>query len=285
MTSPHEPTAPPQETREVGFGFPDFWSRAYAKFEKQFGAIRDLIGLGNTIIGEAENCANESVQNVICALTRATMAGASEAILLCGNGCGSGAMKIVRGMYESRWTAEYLRRHPEEVQDYLEFGKVILWRRLKWLSEYRPSGTFPVPKQVEDDYNQVKARFIDGRGNVRHRWSPKGIGAIARDIGREREYELPYAMACSIHHANFEGLLPHFNFEGELAAPQFPPSDSWVGEALLTAHANLYSAIGTLNEACKLDFQQRIDHAGQTFVQLWSKQNMTRPKDEIQEAE
>lgn len=252
------------------FGFEDYWPNIYARFEKQFRAIRDLIDIANMMIGEAENCAKGPVQGVVCALTRATMAGVSEALLLCGNGCGAGAMKIVRGIYESRWTAEYLRRHPDEVQDYLEFGKVIVWRRLKWLSEYRPSGTFPIPKQVEDDYDRVKARFKDRNGRLRNRWSQKDIGAIARDIDKENEYELPYAMACSIHHTNFEGLKTLFSFSGERATPNPPPSVLWVDDALCTAHTNLLFALDTINECCELDFQPQILEAEQRHANAWS---------------
>jgi len=54
------------------------------------------------------------------------MTGAGEVIVLCGNGCGAGAMKVVRGMYEAQWTAEYLRRNPNEVDDYLDFLKIML---------------------------------------------------------------------------------------------------------------------------------------------------------------
>jgi len=54
------------------------------------------------------------------------MTGACEVIVLCGHGCGAGAMKVVRGMYEAQWTAEYLRRNPNEVDDYLDFLKIML---------------------------------------------------------------------------------------------------------------------------------------------------------------
>lgn len=172
------------------FGFEDFWPKVHEQYRRQLEAIGNLIAFANEIIAPAENSADQPVKNVICALTRATMTGASEAIILCGNGCGPGAMKIVRGMYESRWTAEYLSRHSEEAVDYLEFGKITLWRRVKWAQDNRP-GLIPAEtaKQVEDEFNKVKERFKD-----LHRWSRKSIAAIAKEIGHNDEYELPYAM-------------------------------------------------------------------------------------------
>jgi Family of unknown function (DUF5677) len=44
-----------------------------------------------------------------------------EILLLCGNGYGTGAMKLVRGMYERAVTARYLHLHPEQVHDFLVY--------------------------------------------------------------------------------------------------------------------------------------------------------------------
>ena len=243
----------------------------YGKYKRQFDAVAELICLGDEMLKAAEESATEPVEKVICALTRATMTGASEAVILCGNGCGPGAMKIVRGMYESRWTAEYLRRHPEEVGDYLEFSKVLSWRRLHWLQENNPkeaSRRFPaeVAKQVEDDYNQAKARFTGAKGRVRSQWSVKSVREIAKDIGREKEYELPYSIACSIHHGNFEGVSTLFSSTGGAVSPDPPPS---VRQALVTAHTNLWFALSTLNDSCKLDFSHKLDTAQQAYTNVW----------------
>lgn len=264
-------------TRQAGpvFGFEDFWPEVAAEYQRGLNAIADLIRLGDEMVKAAEGSASESVEKVICALTRATMTGASEAVILCGNGCGSGAMKIVRGMYESRWTAEYLRRHPTEVEDYLEFEKVLSWRRIQLLQENdrKRAGRVPpnVVKQVEDDYKLAKARFTDPKGRVRLRWSKKSIREIAEDIGRGKEYEGPYSLACSIHHANFEGVSALFSATGGAVSPDPPPSMAWVRQALVTAHTNLLFALNTLCDSCKLDFSARLAAAQQAHAEAWKK--------------
>ena len=125
------------------FEFEDFWRKAYSRYGPELDAIANLIRLGDQMVKAADGSAAEPVRKVVCGLTRMTIAGAVEAVVLCGNGCGLGAMKIVRGMYESRWTAEYLRRHPEEVEDYLEFSKILRWRRLHWLEARRCQPDLP----------------------------------------------------------------------------------------------------------------------------------------------
>lgn len=261
--------------RKAFFGYQDYWTKVQHQFEKELGAIHELVVLGDEMIRKAENQATDSVQKVVCFLTRATMTGAIEALLLCGNGCGAGAMKIVRGMYESRWTAEYLRRHPNEVQDYLEFGKVIAWRRVRFSQEHFPGHiTEEVERQAEDKFNKIKGRFTGQNGRLRQQWSNRPLRGIAEDIGCAKEYELPYSLACSIHHANFEGLLAHFDFNHEEALPAPPPSEAWIDKALLAAHENLYSAIDTLDKCCNLGFRQQLDGAGQRYIDVWSKRNL-----------
>jgi len=245
------------------FGYEEFWPKVYAEFKQQFDAVGELLRLGDEMVKAAEDVATEPVKKVICALSRATITGACETLLLCGNGCGAGAMKIVRGMYESKWSAEYLRFHPDEADDYIEFSKVILWRRLKWVQEYDPTHVRVTPekmKTIEDDYNAVKDRFTDRRGNVRHRWHKKPIGTIAEEVGRKKEYDFPYAIACSIHHNNFEGLSALFALDdGGKAIPDPPPSSARVERSLIAAYTNLWFALSTLNDSCGLGFSQRLD--------------------------
>lgn len=114
-------------------------------------------------------------------------------------------------------------------------------------------------KRVEADYDAVKDRFTDRRGNVRHQWHKKPIAAIAEEVGRKRQYDLPYAIACSIHHNNFEGLSALFALDddGEVI-PNPLPSKVWVRTALSSAYTNLWFALKTLNDSCELDFCQRL---------------------------
>lgn len=174
-------------------------------------------------------------------------------------------MKIVRGMYESRWTAEYLRRNPKETGDYLEFSKVLVWRKLLWLQENDPAKACNMPKdaikQISGEYEKVKPRFTNKRGEVRWQWSEKSLRQMATEIGHKLEYELPYNQACSIHHGNFEGMAAHFLMDGDGMEFSAPPSTQWVGKALLAAQTNLWFALNTLNDCCRIGFDTQLESA------------------------
>lgn len=256
------------------FGFQEFWPKVREQYRCQLDAIVSLTQLAVAMLPVAEKNAAEPVEKLVYALTRFTLTGMVEVMLLCGNGCGAGAIKVVRGMYESKWTAEYLRRHPEEVQDYMDFSKVLKWRRYRWLRE-NPAGeqsqiTPEALKAAQDEYEAVKGRFTNKKGRVRDQWSKRGIKEMATEIGRKDEYDLPYSIACSIHHGNPEGLLTgvEMTAEGEVAF-NWPPSMEWVGEALLSGHANLLLALNTLNDACQLHFDNKLTAALERYVRAW----------------
>lgn len=264
----------PQEPR-VTFGFEEFWPVVQARHERQFGAVVELVGLANEMDAVAREIAVEPVQKVIYVLTRATTIGMNDVVLLCGNGCGTAAMKIGRGMFESSATAEYLRRNTAEVEDYIDFGRIVAWRRYQWMLSESPEDAKRMDadrtRTIEEEYNRVKARFSDAKGRTRNRWSIKTIREIAEDIGREKEYELPYSLSASIHHSNAEGLLAHIDYENGKLVFDAPPSLEWIPEALLMAHTNLLTAVDTLNDACNLGFTDKLKAAVESFHKAWKK--------------
>src|ERR1017187_7722009 len=123
-----------------------------------------------------------------------------ELLILAGNGAGVGAVKISRGMFESAVMAEYLRTNVSEVDDYFEYGRVLMWKRLQ---QYSDKFTPEKIKEVEGEYNRVRQRFTTKNGDVRNHWNKNSIRRMAAAIGREKQYELPYSIAASMHHGNY----------------------------------------------------------------------------------
>lgn len=267
--------------RQVTFGFEDFWPTANKEFEGQFGAISALVSLANQMLQAAEKKAAEPVEKIVYALTRVTVLGMNDVVLLCGNGCGTAAMKIVRGMFESSTMAEYLYRNPEEVEDYIDFGRILAWRRYKWVSAKRPEVAKRVSpeavNEIEDEYNRVRDRFTDSRGRVRNQWSTKPMGNMAEELGRREEYDLVYGLGSSLHHANAEGLSAGVSVENGEVVFDTPPSMAWLTEALVAGHTNQLAALRTLNHTCKLDFSDRLGKEEQNFRTVWDDSQRSLP--------
>jgi hypothetical protein len=178
-------------------------------------------------------------------------------------------MKIVRGMFETSILAEYLRRNPNEVSDYVDFGAVLAWRRLHTLKgEKRDKMTSEQVKRLEDEYDSVKARFTTN-GRERNNWTTKSLRKMAEELSRSESYNLVYGLACSLHHANFEGLLGYHEMKNGKLEMTGPPSLVWTGAALVAAHENLWIALKTLNDCCKLGFDTHVETASEEFQSLW----------------
>jgi hypothetical protein len=56
-------------------------------------------------------------------------------LLLCGNGYGISAEKLLRGMFERAVTLAYLHEHPSEEEKFRNYGKVSQHKLLKIVEE------------------------------------------------------------------------------------------------------------------------------------------------------
>lgn len=188
-----------QENDKGSFGFPDLWSQIRQDHSSLFTAIEQLDQLGDKAVASAEKKAPESPPPVVLMLCQATLLSLKELEILAGNGCGPGALKIARGMFESALFARYLAQHPKEISDYIEYLHILLWGHLrgmqKWLQKLSPKeasdrasfiivGIDPkvreemeaeiaanpgrdYTKEVEDRYNEAKVRFSRSGGRAR----------------------------------------------------------------------------------------------------------------------
>jgi len=253
----------------VSFGFEDFWPQASKEYADVFHVIARLIAVVNEALDAAEKKPRELLDLSVIALVRMTGFAMNDVMLLCGNGSGIGAMKIVRGMFETSILAEYLIHHPNEVADYVDFGAVLAWRRLHTLKgEKRNSMTPEQVKQLEDEYDSVKARFTTN-GRERNNWTTKSLRKLAEELGRSESYNLVYGLACSLHHANFEGLMGYHEMKDGKLEMIGPPSFAWIGAALVAAHEYLWRALKTLNDCCKLGFDAQVEATSEEFNNLW----------------
>jgi hypothetical protein len=258
----------------VSFGFEDFWPQASKEYADVFPVLSKLVDLMNELLAAADMKRNGELELSVSCLTRMTGFGMNDVMLLCGNGSGIGAMKIVRGMFETSLIAEYLRRNPSEVSDYVEFGPVLAWRRLQTLPEKElKSLTAEEVKELEGEYNSVRARFTNSKGKLRNQWTTKSFGQMSEELGRSDQYDLVYGVACSLHHANFEGLMGHCDRRDGKLKMDGPPSFAWTGAALIAAHTYLLFALDTLNECIQLGFDEKLKAASKDFDAVWTARN------------
>ena len=94
------------------FGVEKFWPLASERYADVFPVIQRLIDLMNEMLDAADKKRTGELELSIVCLTRMTGFAMNEVLILCGNGCGVGAMKIVRGMFETSLLAEHFKASP-----------------------------------------------------------------------------------------------------------------------------------------------------------------------------
>jgi uncharacterized protein DUF5677 len=249
------------DSEKMEFGFPEFAATVFAEYGPALRLAHAHSGLANEIFAALPSHLKRD-SAIIYMLVRMTTTGWVELLILVGNGAGLGAMKIARGMFESSLMAEYLRRVPEEIDDYVDYGPVLNYKRLK---QYFPA---ELNATIKQDYERAAARFINEKGRLRKSWNKYPISYMAAKVGWKERYELDYSIAASIHHGNFEAMVSHISRKEALDVDS-PPSLTWIKQALATGHVYLLQALDTLNELLKLGFDEKLRLAGEEFARVW----------------
>jgi hypothetical protein len=86
-------------------------------------------------------------------------------------------------------------------------------------------------------------------------------------VERAQQYKIPYSLAASIHHGNFEGMIAHLSGDEAEFFIESPPSLAWVKQALVSGHVYLLQALNTLNTYFDLGFD--LEAAGNEFEKVW----------------
>lgn len=251
----------------IEFGFRDFAPTLFAAYGPALRLAEAHSHFANEMLA-ALPAEIKIEQAVIYVLVRMTTTGWVELLTLVGNGAGLGAMKIGRGMFETAVMAEYLRQVPDEIDDYLEYGRILQFKRVKVSPQVVSAKQFA---ETEKEFDRVKPRFQDQNGRIRNQWNKHSIAYMAEKVGRKDQYELPYSLAVSIHHGNFEALAAHLSGNGSALDVDSPPSLEWIPQALVSGHVYLLQALDTLNDLLKLGFDERLRSAGEEFKQVWHK--------------
>jgi hypothetical protein len=214
------------------------------------------------------------LDRVIFGLGRVCTEDFQQAFLLCGNGFGIGAMQMVRGMYERLVTADYLIKHPEYVDDFLDFHFVQLRKGLSHLKlAYTDDElTKLVPnerqEQIEKDYQAVTR---EGRFQT-NSWTKFNVPDMAKqgERGLAEFYYYNYFRPTMFSHSTVSSLLARL-CENETGEPIFDNEGQrkHVREGLVGAHLLLLHVFDMQNEYFKLDLYEDIKTLEKDYVECW----------------
>jgi hypothetical protein len=191
------------------FGFPDQWAAFYKEHPKFVAGLETLAGTQKKVMKRIF-VPKSLPEKLIFFSGSVVMEDFSELWLLAGNGCGVGALKILRGLYERTVTAAYLSKFPDQAQRFWNY-KAVANRRLfntakdiygsEQLKEVDFNQIETAYQEVVQDYQQTLCEPCK-KSRVGFSWSKLSLPAMAKKAGYGLEHVYFHAYALPTQQAH-----------------------------------------------------------------------------------
>jgi hypothetical protein len=263
---------------EVTFGLPDEWE----SFKKRHGIFLDRFHNLKAVLKVAfvrtmTDC--EPLDRVIFFSGRLCAEEFSEILLLCGNGYGVAALKLVRGMYERAVTARYLNEHPEEVNNFFDFHWVSQHRLLKAIEETFGSDLLGNEKaeEVGENFRRVKGQFAVTdcaeceTTRTNYTWSKLDFVSMARKTGELGKLIVPaYYLPTKEAHSTIGAILSRLDPEDDGLVFDGGPQRKRADDALISAHNLILNTLELQRDYFKLiELEKPIETCYSDFMEIW----------------
>jgi uncharacterized protein DUF5677 len=272
----------------AAFGYEEEW-RAFGARNSEFLRRFPNIEIAIDAAFQRSWHSTELLDRTLYFLGRLAVEEFMEILLLCANGYGIGAQKLVRGMYERAVTARYLRDHPDEVENYLAFYKVAQHRFLRAVQSTMGNDVFSheQTKKIEREFEEVKDRFMIpdckscGTSRLNHTWSRRDIVSMARMSGALGDlivpaYYQPTREAHSTIGAIFSRLDPEAADRGGGLIFDGAAQRERADEALMTAHNILLDVMDLQKEYFNLkELETPLQSCFKDFMVIWGNEKKT----------
>ncbi|MBZ5678159.1 MAG: trypsin-like peptidase domain-containing protein [Acidobacteriia bacterium] len=242
-----------------------FQKRVRREYSDLFSAAASLAGIAESLLTTApQDPFQQTLRYFAASLTNSN----SAVVLLCENGHGVDAVKLVRAMFESQITIKYLVKHPAELRDYLDFDAVSRWRRQQFYRSKHPDqyASFPESKisTVEREFAKVRKRFRGWNGKVRDRWCRHPMPEMAKRAGLADMYSLFYGYASALQNLDPMGL--GMMIHGRSLDVQPAPTMAHIGIALEVGSMILLETLRDFSKACRVDNEDAFERVEENLA-------------------
>jgi hypothetical protein len=267
-----------RETPQVTFGLPEEWADFRGRHPVFLDRVANLFSACR-IAFDRTAYTSEPLDRAIYFSGRLCLEEFNEILLLCGNGYGVAALRLVRGMYERTVTARYLSKHPEETDNFFEFHWVSQHRLMKAIETTMGSALLGEEKtrEVEQHFRRVKERFmVTDCGECKstrlnYTWSKLDFVSMARDSGEIGQLIVPaYYLPTKEAHSTVGAILSRLDkgktgleFDG---GAQRKRAD----DALITAHNVILDNLALQEQHFKLNaLEKPLQTCRSDFIDIW----------------
>lgn len=252
------------------YGYPEEWNNfatTHLQFTRRFANIEKAIDIAFQKTYQTTG----PTERTLYFLGRLGVEEFLEVLLLCGNGYGIGAQKLIRGMYERAVTARYLFKHPEETDNYLHWHHVTNYKMFTVAQSGKSSRILSFkPEQIEKikaDFQAVKEQFMvpacqedceqcKNARRLNYTWAKADIVSMARENDDLEPMLIPaYYLPMREFHSTIGAVFSRLDAEAAEkdqglifnGAAQRDRAD----QAIITAHTLLLNV---------LDLQREVFH-------------------------
>lgn len=241
---------------EVVAGFPEMWQPVHDKYRPFFELATNLQAIVNEM---TQRPMSGQLSQIVCRMVLAAANTNGALLTLVLNGFGHDAMKLARSIYETELNIVWLKKHPEDISDFVDYLIIQIKKTYDEMDEEQQ-------KQVSKEsyermitkYNEVLPRFAKPRGKTRPRneWCRLSIYERAKEAGLLGKHRTFYRWASSMHHGDIGGL--NSQADSEMNA-EVAPSWNWLEDALVGGFGSLVRCLGHFDEIAQLGFKKRLE--------------------------
>jgi hypothetical protein len=273
--------------RKVLFGDEAEWNdfdRRNPEFTQRVGNLVHAIQLAFATL-----TLQEPVDKVLFHLNRLCAEDFSEILLLCGNGYGIGAEKLLRGMYERAVTSTHLHDNPTEVDNFLEYHKIAAYKLMNATIETLGDPFLPEQKrEIEVEFEEAKPRFMItscakcGDRRLNHTWTKLDFVSMAKRSGALAKILVPaYYMGVREGHGSINAIFSRLDAgaaaSGEGLVFDGTSQRKRADSALLTAHKVLLMVLDLQKSHFHIEsLEQPLRICCEDIFAIWSRSNLSQ---------
>jgi hypothetical protein len=256
-------------SQQVMAGFPEMCQPVYDKYRLFFECA---IKLGPIVSDMIKTPVEGQLLAIVGRLAAAAANSYGALLTLVLNGYGQDAMKIARSIYEMELNVLWLKNHPEDLQDFLDYHII---QRKQLFDAVNGDDQKAMPKESYDEmmaeYNRVLPRFASGRDKTRPRnewcrvsiydrakeaeqnWKEQMAADGVKDCGLSL-YKTFYRQASSMHHMDIGGVIASVDADmNSIMAPSWEHLDD-----ALVAASSVLRCVTYYDEMANLGMGERI---------------------------
>jgi hypothetical protein len=267
-------------SQNIVLGLPDEW-KAFEQRQQVFVEKLPLLRQTFEKVFIRQMQISNSQEKVVFFLGRLCVEDFMEILLLCGNGYGIGALKLLRGLFERSVTLGYIAENPEEADNFLEYHHIHVGKHFNHANEVLSmSEHLPQEKidQIKDAYLESKKKYQEEAcekchtTKLRFSWSSIDLPGMAKKVGLKDLYLQCYYEPMLQAHPTVSSLIARLkpSSDGKITFNEGAQRES-ADSALIGAHSLILSVLMSENKFFRIGLDDELNDRLKDFKLIWKK--------------